>query len=408
MERIAIVNQRYGKEVNGGSEDYARELAHHLSAHYQVDVITTTARDYEDWKEYYPAGKEKDGEVTVRRFPVKTRRLTRLQNLLSRPVFHTPLLARVFDRLWIFAQGPYSPDAVRFLKRNADRYKAVIFVTYLYYLTAAGLPGIREKTILVPTAHDEFPIRYPYYRRLLNMPAALAFLTEEEEYLVETLAPFGKKPHVIAGAGVTLPPDPDVQSFRETYGLDGRSVSYAGRVDESKGCGEMFSAFETFKENCPEEFKDLVLVVIGKMIMSDPGRKDIRCLGFVSEEEKFAAMKGAELLLLPSKYESLSISVLEALGLGTPVLVNAKSEVLRAHCEKSSAGRYYESVREFSAVLQEMLENPERLAEMGKRGRDYVQNSCSWEKTVSKYRELIEAVGPAETGENSRKSEKSW
>ena len=46
MKRIAIVNQRYGKEVNGGSEDYARELAHRLSGSYKVDVITTTALDY--------------------------------------------------------------------------------------------------------------------------------------------------------------------------------------------------------------------------------------------------------------------------------------------------------------------------------------------------------------------------
>lgn len=409
MSRIAIVNQRYGKEVNGGSEDYARELAHRLSAHYKVDVITTTALDYQDWEEYYPAGTEKDAEVTVRRFPVKLRRLTRLQNFLSRSVFHTPLTAWLCDRLWVLAQGPFSPAAVRFLKKNADRYEAVIFVTYLYYLTAAGLPEIRGKAILVPTAHDEFPIRYPYYRKLLAMPAAFSYLTEEEKRLVEGLAPVNGKPHTVAGAGVSLPEEAEVkaslETFREKYGIRGDYVIYAGRVDEAKGCREMFRDFAAFKEkqirsggDRPEDPEELTLVVIGKMMLPDPGREDIRCLGFVSEEEKYAAIYGASVLLLPSQYESLSISVLEALGLGTPVLVNAKSEVLKAHCEKSGAGKYYGDPEEFRGALGEMLSDPEKLKEMGARGRQYVRENYSWDRTIRKYRELIETVGRNGTG----------
>ena len=390
MKKIAIVNQRYGKEVNGGSEDYARELAHRLAEYYKVDVITTTAREYQDWREYYPAGTEKDGKVTVRRFPVRLRRITRLQDFLSRPVFHTKFAAWAGDRLWITAQGPYSPGAVRFLTKHASAYDAVIFVTYLYYLTAAGLPKLKDRAILVPTAHDEFPIHYPYYIRLLRAPAALAYLTEEEKKLVEELASVQEIPHVTAGAGVTVPSGPDVQEFRKKYGITDPYVIYAGRVDESKGCGEMFSAFASYKKLHPGS---LQLVVIGKMIMQDPGRNDIRCLGFVSEEEKYAAIAGGEILILPSRYESLSISVLEALGLGTPVLVNEGSEVLRAHCEKSGAGRYYKGTESFCTALAEMLENRERLEQMGEKGRHYVQENYTWEKTVQRYRGLIEDMG---------------
>ena len=42
MKRIAIVNQRYGLEVNGGSEYYARLIAEHLNKYYNVEVLTTT------------------------------------------------------------------------------------------------------------------------------------------------------------------------------------------------------------------------------------------------------------------------------------------------------------------------------------------------------------------------------
>ncbi len=50
MKRIAIVNQRYGLEVNGGSEYYTRLLAEHLQESFDVTVLTTTALDYDTWE----------------------------------------------------------------------------------------------------------------------------------------------------------------------------------------------------------------------------------------------------------------------------------------------------------------------------------------------------------------------
>ena len=46
MKRIALVNQRYGLEVNGGSEYYTRLIAERLASEFEVDVITTKALEY--------------------------------------------------------------------------------------------------------------------------------------------------------------------------------------------------------------------------------------------------------------------------------------------------------------------------------------------------------------------------
>ena len=43
MEKIAIINQRYGLEVNGGSELYSREIAERLNSNYDVEVLTSCA-----------------------------------------------------------------------------------------------------------------------------------------------------------------------------------------------------------------------------------------------------------------------------------------------------------------------------------------------------------------------------
>lgn len=71
MKRIALVNQRYGLEVNGGSEYYTRMIAERLANRYEVEVLTTKAVDYTTWKDWYARDVETIHGVTVRRFPVE-------------------------------------------------------------------------------------------------------------------------------------------------------------------------------------------------------------------------------------------------------------------------------------------------------------------------------------------------
>ena len=55
-------------------------------------------------------------------------------------------------------------------------------------------------------------------------------------------------------------------------------------------------------------------------------------------------MAAADLLIMPSYFESLSMVALEAWALGRPVLANGKCDVLKGQCVRSNAGLYYENV----------------------------------------------------------------
>ena len=125
MKKIAFVVQRYGLNVNGGAEYHCRVLAEHMTALYQVDVLTSCARSYTPWDNFYDSGIEKLNGVYVRRFPVENIRDSILFDDLSRKIKSG---VREIEEQWIREEGPYCPALIDFLKTNADIYEAVIFL----------------------------------------------------------------------------------------------------------------------------------------------------------------------------------------------------------------------------------------------------------------------------------------
>ena len=68
----------------------------------------------------------------------------------------------------------------------------------------------------------------------------------------------------------------------------------------------------------------------------------------LSEAERAEALEAATVVVVPSPHESLSLLALEAMAVGTPILVNGRSDVLVDHCLKSQAGLFYASADEFT------------------------------------------------------------
>ena len=98
-------------------------------------------------------------------------------------------------------------------------------------------------------------------------------------------------------------------------------------------------------------------MLIGKALLPIPDHPRIHHLGFLDDQDKFDALAAADLLVMPSYYESLSMVALEAWAVGKPVLANGKCEVLRGQCIRSKAGLYYETQAEFIETLRTIAES---------------------------------------------------
>ena len=290
------------------------------------------------------------------------------------------------EEKWIDEQGPYCPAAVSYVKEHHGEYKAVIFTTYLYYLTARSMVNNFDNAILLPTAHDEAPIYLNYYRKVFENAKGIIYLTSEEKEIVENMFSVSHLPNIITGSGVDAPDESELFDAKERYGLESYML-YAGRIDESKGCATLFKYFDEYKKR---NGGDLKLVLIGKAVMDVPKRDDIVHLGFVSDAEKFSLMKDARLLVLASEFESLSMVVLESMFYGRPVLLNGKCKVLRGHCVKSNAGLYFENYFEFEGALNYILTHTEQYEVMRENGRRYVDENYRWDVIIDKIRNLIE------------------
>ena len=386
-KKICFLIQRYGLEVNGGAELLCRQFAELLNDVYDVHVYTSKAIDYMTWRDYYPNELEQLNGVTIHRFSVKKeRKQEEFDEINSR--FMQGLMPRTEEQKWVDIQGPYMPDMLESIKANRDEYDVFVFFTYLYYQTVMGVPLVADKAIVVPFAHDEPFMRISLYDKVFNNPRAFLFSTDEERQLIRNKYHNYNIPYKLGGAGVDVPVDVSSQRFKEKYGLD-KYILYIGRIDEGKNCDELFDFFVRFKNNNPS---DLKLVLMGKAVIDVPKRDDIIELGFVSEQDKSDGLAGAQLLVLPSKYESLSIVVLEAFSLNIPVIVNGACEVLKAHCEKSKAGFYYKGYWGFESKLLQLLNSAELRQSMGKLGYKYVKENYQWNIIKKKFVTLIDDV----------------
>ncbi|MDD6844573.1 MAG: glycosyltransferase family 4 protein [Clostridia bacterium] len=390
-KKIAIINQRYGLEVNGGSELYSRQIAERLIAKYDVEVLTSCAVEYVKWSNYYNEGVEQINGVTVRRFKTLHEREPKVFSALDSMMLSNPHIEEEISEQWIEHMGPYCPELVEYVDKHQDEYEAIIVVTYLYYTAVKSIVRIKNKAIFIPTAHQEPFIHFDMYKKVFGAADAYVFLTDEEKDLVHSIFHNEDVPYDVMGVGVEVPEVVDSERFKKKYNLDNYLI-YVGRIDEGKDCPRLFKYFLEYKRRVKS---DLKLVLMGKAVCDIPKSPDIISLGFVSEEDKFDGIKGAKALILPSKFESLSISVLEAMTLSVPVIVNGICDVLKGHCVKSNGGLYYKNYFEFEGCINYMLEHPEEYAIMCKNARKYVEDYFQWDDIMKKFDSIIDRVGKA-------------
>jgi len=420
--KIGFVIQRYGPEVLGGAEQHCRMIAERLATQHDVEVLTTCARDYITWKNEYPEGSDRIRGVTVRRFANAQTRDIDAFNKYSEWIFNNSH-SRADEMEWLKQQGPWCPALIEHLRRQQQQFDVLVFFTYLYAPTVLGLEICPSRSVLVPTAHDEPAIQLDIFKDVFSRPAAIIYNTDAEHRFVKATFPNRPLLEEVAGAGVDLPqhnpyprmpPPPEDETstsaeesagegdesqaagfpshltargavFRRRHRLHGPMLLYGGRIDPGKGCEELIEYFNGYVSGGG----DATLALMGIKLMSLPEDPHVRFAGLLSDRERVQALEAATVVACPSPHESLSLLALEALSVGTPILCNARSEVLVEHCVRSNGGLYYASRDEFVECLTLLMGDANLRAAMGRNGREYVRRNYRWDIVLGKYERVF-------------------
>ena len=395
---LRLVVPRYGAAVGGGTESLARRLAVSLvAAGWRVSVLTSSAVDERTWAPAMPAGDSVEEGVLVRRFPVSWVRRPRAFHALSRLLLALPPGRRP-ERLWVSAQGPLLPGLVRALATEPPQ--PTWFSPYLYHPILEGLPVTRGPRLLLPAAHDEPWLRLGAVARMLTAVDALVYGTPEERALLERIHPAVRDlPWEVGSVGVEAPPDVDPRRFTGPRSLNAPYLLYAGRAGAGKGSDLLLAGHRHLRT----ERADVDLVLLGEAGNALPAEPGLRRVGWVDDVERWDALAGATAVVVPSRLESLGLLVLEAWAVGTPVLVNAGSEVLSAQVARAGGGLTFGSPAEFAAAALRLLDDPAGARALGTAGRDYVGRHHRWQDVHARLLRLVAAArarrpGAAEGG----------
>jgi len=390
-KRIAFVPPRYGDEVVGGSEALMREAAHGLAGRgWEVEVLTTCARDHYTWANDYPPGEFEVDGVTVRRFPTVHDTDPAAADAVLRRILVGVPVSPAEELTWV--TGFFRvPELYHHLVAHGSDYRAVILSPYLFWTTVVGATASPERTIVIPCLHDESFAYLSIFRPVLADVAQVWFLSEPEHQLAHRLGPVAPD-HSVVGCGVPVPGGYDPEGFRARHGLGSRPfVLYAGRREALKGWDDLLRGYTTAVTRLGVDI-DLVTVGVGTVDAPKALSGRVIDLGFLPEGEVADAFAAAVAYVQPSPNESFSRTVMEAWLAGTPVIASATGAVVQWHCERSGAGIVYRDDDELAECLSLAADAPERLAPLAGRGRQYVLSNYSWAAVLDRMEAALEGL----------------
>lgn len=191
----------------------------------------------------------------------------------------------------------------------------------------------------------------------------------------------------------------DTELFRPApRRTDGLRVVCVSRLIKRKGIDYLIRAISELRG------EDVSLVVAGtgnmerelRALARKTGVADrIHFSGFVPHDQTAKLYQESSVFCLPSNNEGMSLTVLEAMACGLPVLVTD----VGGSAELLEDGRngfllQKQSPSDIAEKLRAYLENPGLLTEHGTRSRQ-IAETMSWHRTASAYKELYRRVATA-------------
>ena len=255
----------------------------------------------------------------------------------------------------------YTPRLVPWLLANAPDYDAVFVHGLWQYPGLAVRRALRGRRpyfvyphgMLDPWFSRAYPLKHAkkwvywqlFERRVLRDASAVLFTCEEERRLAgRSLKPYRCTERVVAYGTARPTGDPARQRtaflLRVPEATSRPYLLFLGRIHRKKGVDLLIAAYGRYVAEslrggaacpalvvagpCPDARLLGALSAAAHRIPS-PGR--VLFPGMLEGDAKAGALRGAEAFILPSHQENFGLAIVEAMAVGTPVLVSNKVNI---------------------------------------------------------------------------------
>lgn len=179
--------------------------------------------------------------------------------------------------------------------------------------------------------------------------------------------------------------------------LPERYVLFLSRINWKKGLDRLIEAWQSVPDvplviagNDDEGYQPKLLQLARALGVADR----VIFLGPVSDAHKWALYERAQLFVLPSYSENFGNVVAEAMAMGCPVVVTNEVGIAPL-VEAAGAGAVTDGAPgKLAVTIRELLLDPERRLEMGRRGAEAARTRLSWsgvvDSTETLYREMLD------------------
>jgi|SRR5690554_46150 len=166
------------------------------------------------------------------------------------------------------------------------------------------------------------------------------------------------------------------------------SILFLSRIEKYKGIYEALEAYKIISENRNVEF---IIAGIGNEIEKIKKKidrekiKGVKILGFIDGEKKREVFQLSDCYLFPSYSEGMPNSVLEAMASGLPIISRPVGGLVDFF-EEDKMGYLIESLdpKEYAEKIIHLLENKEKIKEIGKYNHEYAKDNFLASKVTTK------------------------
>ncbi len=278
---------------------------------------------------------------------------------------------------------------------------------FLYFPMLATYVAARRKrwpVVFNPIVDRNAILKHPRYARWLGERMMQSPVTvTDTEWAINVLKELGFS----ARRFVAVPPGVDVAAYADVDGsffaaeqARGEQVLlFAGRIATGKGLDVLLRALPAVRARCPRAHLHVIGTDFGYLAAAQTLARELQLddavtwHGYVSRRDLISAYTGADLLVLPSRYEEFGMVIAEAWAAGTAV-VAAASTAIPYVVDDGVNGLLFptDDVAACAARIGDLLEDDAQRRAFGAAGREKVRARYAWpvifDRLESIYRSL--------------------